>query len=618
MADFPNFVSNQGSSPWVISTPGQGLIRHEIKKQGKAELLNEAAALGPDSEKLSQTLFTNKLSPGDLANAQKNLQGMLSDYIGKYNDSPYYAFSREGRETVRRAQLFVNHPLFKEAEVANDVTNQYFKKANDVDKNGSKFNVVNGQVSVFDQEDRQFKLVPFSEIKLTEDKKGYDRYVPLTVNAEKGLRDEKGYLDFKNGQVDKPMEYSMSKYEDAIKQINDVIGTPGTMEYTKFQKDITDLNSMVGQKYKTNTKGLRMKLDAIMSSAGLSQEHKDVMLSTAFQNRLNEALQSGGTGKVDGEQVYRDVAQTIQAIVMGEESISSEERISPYAVAGRMAKAGADERLADMNPWVRSVTTQDNPGSINLSGYGASTDKRDLSIPVNEVPRKYLDMSKSFYKDDDDAKYPKRNIEDMRIFEIAKKDELFVPDLNTGKPVRVPKEFQRLFGEMVVSNNYLKDTLTQTDENGNLTLPGQGGKGDPRNTFMVEAQILADNATLIEPGIYDEFHKWIESLGYRKKEMSSTDFNEYKLNTQKGDVPTGTRGLIPGVPWNEYRFPILAPYDLAQTQDFDKNPVGYQAKSDFTHQGATLPANSDLTSGNPFGSNAALGLFDGLNLLGEQ
>lgn len=145
----PNmFVSGAGASRWVPTVASPKLIQHEVRKQGKQQLLEEAASLLPDSDGMTKALLDFKnMHAADYEKTYGELRGIMSEYLSKYNENPYYAFTKEAKDQNRMMQWIVNNPQVKAADKMAENDKALRDKAMKENNLGA-YHVVNGQLNI--------------------------------------------------------------------------------------------------------------------------------------------------------------------------------------------------------------------------------------------------------------------------------------------------------------------------------------------------------------------------------------------------------------------------------------------------------------------------------------
>ncbi len=360
MAGIENsLISNPGVSRWVTTAPGPGLTRFQVKSAKKMQLLEEAAKLAPDQQVLIDQLTKNKLAPGDMANFQGLLNSSLTDYMNKYNENPYYTFSREGKSGVRHMQSIVNNPVLTELARNYDVSQKTYDIAQK-DGNLNHFNVVNGSLSAYNTTKKRIE-------RINPDDLDGKTYIPLTFEQEQNQRVKEGFYNIHENRVEDPLTYNQVSYKDVVGAINDIVGTPGSTEFNQFSKDLGDLNSMLEVKYKSNRSQLNKKMNALFSDAGLPEQHKDTLLAIAYKNQHDRGE------KIDTQKAYKDVTQMIRDIVDGKEVTSTLYDVSPVAKA-KAATGGGDMTSANQGAWEAMILGAGaKPAPVKIKNPRSST-----------------------------------------------------------------------------------------------------------------------------------------------------------------------------------------------------------------------------------------------------
>ena len=359
MADIGNPFAPAPVSRWVVQTPGPGLVRHQIKSNKRAQLLAEASSLVPSQQELLDTLSKHNLAYGDNMMFQNMLGAQLKGYLDRYQENPYYAFSRDGKEKVKSMRSLVNNPALAQAAASYDVT----KNTRDIaskDGNLHNFNVIDGSVSVLDRPTGRIDRVSFDALneKFDNNGKTEDRYIPLTFEQESNTRLEKGFVDIEKNKVDGPVGYNMARFADIVNGVNSILGDAGSTEYNTFKTGLDKLEYDI--KTKNNVAQINKKLDALLT--GLPANFKDTLLAKAYadQYRMNSPK--------DSRKAYAQVADMLRKMAEGRYQTSE---VIDLSTKGKEDVKGGSAKLDDKMGRFESA----------ILGEGAET------VPVN-VPSK--------------------------------------------------------------------------------------------------------------------------------------------------------------------------------------------------------------------------------------
>lgn len=356
MSEMNAFAGNPSASRWVTTNPTPGVIRNTVRTNKRTQLLQEAASLVPSAQDLIDRLTKHKLSPGDQNFFQTILGGHMTDYIGKYTENPYFAFSREGKEKVRTMQSIVNNPLLSEAAISFDKSAKTAEIAAR-ERNDNNLNVIGGTISVYDRSSGKIKRV-------LPDHLG-DNMIPLTFNSELEERTKKGFFNQDDGTVDGPVGYNQVSYKEVLDGINAITANLGTTEYETFAKEISDLNSRISTTYRSNASQIQTKLKAIFTKNGqslLPEAYMDTLLAKEYANQYNQKK------SIDRNEAYQNVAKEIESMVLGKQSTSVTHQESALSKAQGSA---ANAQMTQIGPWESILLNWTNkPADVRIKRNG--------------------------------------------------------------------------------------------------------------------------------------------------------------------------------------------------------------------------------------------------------
>jgi hypothetical protein len=375
MAEMNSFAGNPSASRWVVTNPTPGIIRHSVRSNKKSQLLSEAASLVPSSQDLIDRLNKHALSPGDQNFFQTVLGGQVSEYLNKYTENPYFAFSREGKEKVKSMQSIVNNPLLSEAALSFEKSSKIAENAQN-DRNDQNLNVVGGTISVYDQSTGKIKRVLPDHLTSS--------MQPLTFSNELSERTKKGFFNQETGSVESPIQYNQMSFKDVVAGINSIVGTPGSSEWNQFSQDITkfnqDLTSRLQTTYKSNASQIESKLKSIFGKNGvnLPDSYMDTLLAKEYANQYSR------TGTIDREQAYMNTAKMIQDIVNGERVNSAIVSESPMSKVANDGESKARAQMSESGPLASLTLGQ---GVVNGTRSMKSVNgKTYAGVNVSEYP----------------------------------------------------------------------------------------------------------------------------------------------------------------------------------------------------------------------------------------
>jgi hypothetical protein len=579
-------VSNPGASRWVVTSPGPGLVRHNVKSAKRQQLLQEAASMTPDSAQLFETLGLNDLAPQDSYLYGASLNEHLNDYMTKYRDNPYYAFSREGVQKVRDMQQLVRDPRINAVKQAYKSTQDVYKKKSE-EGLGNYAVVKGGNMLIVDDEGNLREISP-------DHLDAKKHFVPTYEQAYNYLTSKKGFHNVKLQDI-RPLNNDMANPSEVIEQVNKWFQGLGQVQQEAFRGD---LQGLITEKRTSNSGQIRSRLNAILSSTGLPNNYRDTIYSQYYTNELAQGR------KPTREGAERALYETIGRIAEGHDVFKQDFQANPVYTGAAARK----EALIETSPWLAAASGEqsaDHPLTIQNNTSG-----RWGVLNYRPIPTTYLEKSTGAFKDDANLTQPKKNVKDLSVFRTASTEDMYIPDLNNaGKLVKVPAEVKSLLGEIVVDPGFLADAPIKFDEKGEAYVHGAANDVPETNsarTFIVNAKIQGNRDVFSDATRYQQMMKFFDDHGYSTREASDSELEEYIQNVNDPDYKKGSN------PYNPfYEFKIFTKYNPDAMKSLDDLPVGFESKGRTTLEfmTATQSANNPQ-EGNPFNGKAR---FPGFN-----
>lgn len=532
------FVSNPSASPWITTAPGPGIIRHQIKSQKRQQLLSEASALTPDQAELVKQLTDRELSPADTKLYGYQLSEGLRGFAQKYNENPFYAFSREGKETVAGLQRLVRDPKLIASERAFKQSEEDFKKVKDSHLIGL-MDVHQGRIKVIDKDNGEIE-----EIK----PENFDPNKHQEATIEELYKHKVGSLGFYNKDLEKiqPYSHSMEDPDKVIDQVQKWFSGLGQTQQEQF-------SGLLSRKTTSNASQIGATLDALYAKTGLSDQARN----TIYSQYYTAALQSGQKPTRQGAE--QALATSLSKIAEGHNIFKTDTEENPEAKAMRAQAAHSKEMLVPIAPWKQYASG--NPGlqqSISLTGNG-----RNVAMGYNPLPKEYLHQSLNTYSDKDSKDTrPKMNVRDLRIFNKVDDKALFIFDQNLRKLVPLPEVLKPFMGEMVASPDFLADTFTIPGDHGTRELHGTTGQDVPGGdrTFVTNVKFQGNRSSAFGSQ-YADAEAALHTLGYDDdKTMTSGQYEEYKQNINNPDWKDEGISKNFFTSRNMFNFPLFAVY----------------------------------------------------------
>jgi hypothetical protein len=327
------FINNPGSG-WHDTGPSSRTVARQLKTATRQQLQQEAASLLPDSQKLSEELMKYNISGGDRTQFVGALNGMMNEYLNSYNENPYFAFTKKGRDISKQMQRLVNHPMLKSLEDTYKKNEAAYEQAQ---KDGllSMVNVQNGKVNVYNHKNKRFEFVDPSSI-------DPNNHEVLSVQDAIYKKAERGFFNPQNEyEPDEAASVTMASYKDVISHINSILQDTGSTESEQFnmalKTNVQSLADAVSRITKFNKGQLDQKARAIFSDAGLPANYWDTLLSTVYTKYRGQKPPSI-------EQAYMEAAGTLSDIIYGRSTSSVKYDALPTTVRGALEDNKSKEK----------------------------------------------------------------------------------------------------------------------------------------------------------------------------------------------------------------------------------------------------------------------------------
>lgn len=546
-----NFASNPGASPWITTAPGPGIIRHQIKSQKRQQLLSEAAALTPDQAELVKQLTDHELSPADTKRYGYMLSEGLRGFAQKYNENPFYAFSREGKETVAGLQRLVRDPNMLASSRAFKQSEEDFKKVKDSHLVGL-MDVHDGRMKVISKDSGDIEeILPDN----------FDPAKHQAATIEDLYQHKVGNLGFYSKDLERIQPYSHSM-EDPDKVMDQVQKWFSNLGHTKTefdtlvrQSDGSVATTGTSTTTNSNTRQTNAALEALYDKTGLSKQARNTLYSQYYTSMLESGQKPTRQG---AEQA---LAKSLSKIAEGHNVFESSLDVSANlkaANAQATRNKAEKELLVPVSSWKQHASG--NPGlqqSIPITSGG-----RNIAMGYNPLPKEYLHQSLTTYRDQDSGDTrPKMNVRDMRIFNKVDDNALYVYDLKQQKLVPLPSALKPFMGEMVASSDFLADTKTTPLKDGARQVHG-AGTGDVQgdHTFMTNIKFQGNRSSAFGSQ-YADAEAALHNLGYDDdKTMTSGQYADYRQNINNPDWQDEGVSKNWFTSRNMFNFPLFAVY----------------------------------------------------------
>jgi len=547
MADLDSLIPP--AQGFRVTGPSRKGIRNAIARQGRSQLLAEAAQLTPDYAKLMDTVSKYDLDPASASLVTSEIQSQITDYLNKYNENPFYAFSREGKDKVKGLQYYVNNPKLNYAQNAFKLSQEEYKKESEKG-NLPYYNYDSGRIKAINKKTKAVENVSaflFNE----------NEYTPITgAEQYNHLTSVRGFVN-----KDEPFAMNMAKMEDVRNSVNNFLDTKG------YVKD-----EAVGNLYNVTTKDNRAsiakKANLLLNGIGLSVQEKNTIYGAYVTKALNEGV------KPSEEQANQYFLNFIKEIA---ESQYVQER--GVGVSTSLQASKELQGLAPISHFELQATGGlGRPSEYIDFGFGG----RKSEVPYHRVdPSTILDKSKTSVKvRDDESPVAKRNFNDLYATQAIGAQNMYIPAVdgpNAGKLVPIPPAMQKLFSEIVAKPDFLGSTLISNSGKGLKEVIGarEDTKNPVSSAVILKGQFQGDRTS----DDYKQVYNFLTSIGYAPSQVDDNTINELKLHTTSGSRENESfwRSAFNNDVWE---FPIFGEYtDPKLFNKLSGIPAGYEPKA---------------------------------------
>ncbi len=544
------FGGVQSASPWVVNVPNAKLVAQQMKQAKLNELLAKADALAPDYSKLMSVIKDYDIDPASSAQVSSQLQSQVSDFYQKYNQNPFYVFTREGKDKLKQLQYFVNDPKLNYAQNAFKLSQEEYKKESD--KGTLPFyNYDSGRLKARNIKTGAVEQVNAFNLNL-------DEYEPLTGATEyQYLTSGRGFI-----KGEKPFAMNMSKLEDVRNSVNTFLASNG---YIKDEK-ITELYNITT---KDNAANISRKANLLQDI--LSPQERNTILGQYVTDKINSG------GKPNKEEASKYFINFIKDIA--ESQVVQETSYSPSTalqVSGMLK-----EQTTPMSQIESDLTgATQRPQKTYPVRFGG----KESALPYFQVsPARLFEKSAQTVKiREDESPVPKRNFADLYVTSTIGANNMYIPALQgdrAGQLVPIPAGMRKVFSEIVANPGFAGATAI-TDAGGGFkrvigTLNKEGETLPSSRALMLEASFQGDR----DDAQYELVYSFLKSLGYEPTEVSKDEIDELRAHTASASTQDedwwttwGTREL--------WKFPVFGQYDDPNIfNEMTGIPAGYEAKS---------------------------------------
>lgn len=239
---------------WRVYGPSSRTMAKMMRQETHSQLLQKAASLTPDYGKVIEGIQKYKVDPVTAKWFENEANSKMQGYVNKFQENPFYAFSREGRETVSSLQRLANDPRLQYAESAYDMSKKEYEKH---DEELQTINYNDGTVMVYDNETGKAKRMSAFNIDPT-------KHIPL--NGEQEFQFLTRANGFKDGAS--PFKVTVSKVSEMRSRLHTEFNDSG---YVKIKDELKDMAT------KTNQPQIKSKFESLVKNINLSDQDRNTI-----------------------------------------------------------------------------------------------------------------------------------------------------------------------------------------------------------------------------------------------------------------------------------------------------------------------------------------------------
>lgn len=377
---------------FLSKTPSRALTRLSMQQQARQQLIGEATAMQPDYDAVTKAIMDKKLYAADFAPIANEVNGMVNNYMTKFQADPFYAFSREGRRTVKQLRQIIHDPSIKMMEDNAKLADEQYKQAQERELGGD-FVVKGGKVAAIRGGKRVF--VDVDELNMLNQDAGEGI---LTVDTDHLLtRNQFGV----RGEVP---TYNMTSIKDIDQKIHNAFAGLGSTEVSRLLRDTSPgVDTNVRGKQNVN------QLNAVVSNLlnrELTESDKNTLMSKYLQSAANPTKAGFDSW----------LQERILQVAEGKAS-TVDERKEQQAISLKNAKAQAEMAGIGKEPLGPAhLVVRGDYGTrpiIRTEGGTATT------VRANRLPPETFKFSTGEYRDEAGVVHTSRKLGDLTVLSNA-------------------------------------------------------------------------------------------------------------------------------------------------------------------------------------------------------
>ena len=215
LSQFLSFVVPHSNNPYTIQGIAPSLLSTIMQSSTRSDLMAAAAKRVPDAATFAKAIMDRNLYPGTEAKFTSAIRSKVADFLNKYDKDPYYAFTKEGRDTVKELQNIATSPILAKREAFKSQMDAKFKEIDTNELAGNP--IIDGSnVAVFRNGKR--KMVPITQLKKND--------VLITPSDD--------YYLANAGELTEVPDYNMSSYDDVMEKVRNSVANLGSDSWTEL------------------------------------------------------------------------------------------------------------------------------------------------------------------------------------------------------------------------------------------------------------------------------------------------------------------------------------------------------------------------------------------------
>ena len=279
----------------TVQTVLPSLQMAERGARNRANILSQAQARVPDAQTFAKTILDKDLHGVESNKFVSAINNLATDYLTKYEKNPFYAFSREGKETAKKMQSIVTNPALQRMENVKKQNDEEYKR---VASKGLQSNLMitdGGGLAILNAETKQREII---------NPEDFDRDIHQALT----IADDYSYLDLYEGS-DRTASYDIDTLENITANIRSAVSGLGIDKWKKEYDRIktTHAGQSLGEgvgvtdviEGESNQAQIQNVLD-FLTTGGMSQKAMKTLLSQYYRSNPDELGLEGSSQRAAG------------------------------------------------------------------------------------------------------------------------------------------------------------------------------------------------------------------------------------------------------------------------------------------------------------------------------